>query len=294
MTLPHFIPPMLAVFGAPFDSEEYLFEVKWDGYRALLFTEGGRYRLMSRNAVALNDHYPGLGFLSGLPEGIVLDGEIVAFVDGKPHFESLGPGSARNGAAVSYIAFDILYENFKPRMSLPLVERRALLEAAIAPHLQEHLVMNSAVEGRGTLFFDRVKEQGLEGVMAKRIQSPYLPGVRDGAWKKIKVASEIYCVIMGYVPREDGHGFKSLILASDTGAGLRHVGRVGTGFSHRQKDRLFEDMRARLAGAPCVPCPDKGVWLRPELYCKISYSEFTDAGLLRAPVFKSLLGSKGV
>jgi ATP-dependent DNA ligase len=289
MDLPYFIPPMLAEPGQPFDSDDYVFEVKWDGYRVLLFREGDEYRLMSRNSVLLNRYYPALEFLSGLPAGTVLDGELVAFVDGKPDFESLRPGRSHPGALVAYIAFDILYKNFEQQMPLPLRERKAVLESLLRPFLQERLLLNPFVDARGILLFEDVKARGLEGVMAKRRDSLYLPGARDGAWKKIKVPREMYCVVIGYIPREHGGGFKSLMLASDIGGELRYVGRVGTGFSHKARDELFGSMKAIVAESPCVPCPERGVWLRPELYCKIGYTDFTQAGMLREPVFKSLV-----
>src|SRR3990172_4952335 len=109
MGLPYFISPMLAVLGSPFDSEDYIYELKWDGYRALLFCEEGSYRLMSRNSVDLSEQYPELKFLSRLPEGVVLDGELVALVEGKPDFESLKSRSQDVKTHIIYFAFDLLY-----------------------------------------------------------------------------------------------------------------------------------------------------------------------------------------
>lgn len=288
MGLPYFISPMLAVLGSPFDSEDYIYEVKWDGYRALLFCEAGSYRLMSRNSVDLSSHFPELECLSRLPEGVVLDGELVALVDGKPDFESLRSGSRDARAHIMYFAFDLLYKNYESQMTLPLMERKQYLEQVLTPYLQEQLALNQYIGTHGKLFFKKVKEQGLEGVIAKDIMSLYIPGKREDAWKKIKRSMEIFCVIIGFTPGENGTGFKNLILASEINGELRYVGRVGTGYSQRFKEELFRSMQRIIVSAPLVPSPGQGVWIKPELFCKIRYAEFTNAGVLRAPVFKSL------
>jgi bifunctional non-homologous end joining protein LigD len=288
--LPFFISPMLAVLGSPFDSGDYIFEVKWDGYRALLFREKGSYRLMSRNALDMTGQFPELQFMSGLPDGTVLDGEIVALVDGMPDFEALRSGRGSGGdAIIAYFAFDLLYENYSPQMMQPLMKRKEELEKIIAPFLQERLVLNAYVETNGTLFFEKVRDQGLEGIMAKSRTGLYLPGRRDDSWKKIKRSQERFCVIIGYTPDESGVGFKSLILATDIDGQLKYVGKVGTGFSQKFREELFLFMRPLVVSSPIIPCPEKGVWVNPEIFCKIRFAEFTNAGVLRAPVFKSLV-----
>jgi DNA ligase D-like protein (predicted ligase) len=288
MGLPFFISPMRAVLGSPFDSDDYIFELKWDGYRALLFREAGSYRLMSRNSIDLAGRFPELQFLSSLPEGIVLDGEVVAIVGGKPDFESLRSASRDKKADIIYFVFDLLYENFQSQMMLPLLERKKNLEHVVSPYLQERLILNTYIANHGKMFFENVKEQGLEGVMAKQKTSVYAPGKRENTWKKIKRPAEIYCVIIGFTPADDATGFKNLILASEIDGVLRYVGRVGTGFSHRFKDELFLSMQHLIARTPLVPCPEQGIWIKPEIFCKIVYAEFTNTGMLRAPVFKSL------
>lgn len=289
MALPHFIPPMLAVPGSPFDSDEYYFEVKWDGYRALLFREGGKYRLMSRNAVDLTGRFPELKFLSRIQKGTVLDGEIVALVDGRPDFESLGPGRGAAHTVIIYVAFDILYKNYASLITQPLLKRKEELEKIISPHLQERLVLNEHIETNGTKFFDAVVERGLEGVMAKYKRGLYYPGRREETWKKIKRSREIFCVIIGYTPDESGAGFKSLMLAADRNGVLTYAGKVGTGFSRRLREELFPTMRRLVVDMPIIPCPESGVWVKPEIFCKIRYAEFTGAGVLRAAVFESLV-----
>lgn len=286
--MPYFISPMLAVLGSPFDSDDYVYEFKWDGYRAILFCEAGSYRLMSRNSVDLSGHYPELKFLSRLPEGTALDGELVALVEGKPDFESLRSGSRDAKTQIIYFVFDLLYKNFESRMSLPLIERKKQLENLLSPHLREQLAMNQYIETYGKLFFEKVKAQGLEGIIAKDKMSLYIPGKREDTWKKIKRSLEIYCVIIGFTPGDSGTGFKNLILASEINGELKYVGRVGTGFSQRFKEELFRSMQPLIVNTPLVPCPERGVWIKPELFCKIRYAEFTNTGMLRAPVFKSL------
>ncbi len=286
--LPRIIHPMLAVRGTPFDSEEYIFEVKWDGFRVLLFCEAGSYRLMSRNSINLNEDFLELSFLSSLPPGTVLDGELVSLVDGKPDFESLKSRRPDVKSFITYFAFDILYKDFEPQMSLPLVQRKIILEKLLTPYLQERLALNAFVDTNGTIFFKRVKELDLEGVMAKQKTSLYFPGRRERTWKKIKRSFEIMCVIIGFSPGEDRNSFRSLMLASAFEGQLKYVGKVGTGFSHSFKDELFKTMQRLVVNKPIIPCPEPGIWIKPEVFCKVEYAELTQAGLLRAPVFKSL------
>ncbi len=278
---------MLAVHGSPFDSPEYIFEPKLDGYRAVVFRDNGSYRIMSRNSMDLTPDFPELEFLGALPQRTVLDGELVALVDGKPDFGSLKSRGERRNAVIAYFAFDVLYENYEPRMALSLTDRKSVLSSLLAQYGNGRLFANRIIDTNGKAFFEEARSKGLEGIMAKHKLSEYKPGKREAVWKKIKVPSEILCIVIGYVPKEGS--FKSLLLASEIAGKLRYVGKVGTGFSRRQKDSLMSALRALMTQAPLVETSETGVWVKPGLYCKIAYTEFTHDGLLRAPVFESLV-----
>jgi bifunctional non-homologous end joining protein LigD len=303
--LPRFVPPMLAVLGEPFDSDEHLYEIKWDGIRTLAFVERGTARLASRNDQPLSDRYPELAELGALPDGTVLDGEVVALRDGKPDFGRVlrrtrgsgGPRSAARAAAdgaLTYVAFDILYRDYRSLMDLPLSDRRGHLEELVGPARSPGLALSEGLQGAGTAFYREACERGLEGVVAKRLASTYAPGKRNGAWVKIKRRQRAVCVVIGFIEKA-GRDFQSLLVATnqlpgESGPGaLRYVGRVGGGFTELMHARVNDLLWARPAPAPVVPCPEKARWIEAGLYCTVSFAELTEAGLLRAPVFEGLV-----
>jgi bifunctional non-homologous end joining protein LigD len=291
MELPYFVKPMLAVHGAAFDSPDYIFELKWDGYRAIAIRDSNGYRLMSRNGIDLASYYPELGFLGSLPPGTILDGELVALVNGKADFGALG-SSRQADARITYFAFDVLYRDFEPRMSLPLMDRKKILDSLVSPFAGDRLAINLMVDTHGKLFFDKVRSEGLEGIMAKHKESLYIPGKREATWKKIKSPSEIVCVIIGFVPNEGS--FKSLLLAAEVEGKLRYVGKVGTGFTMKLKETIFRTLVSLVVSKPIVECKDDATWIKPDLYCRIGFTEFTHEGLVRAPVFRSMINQSDI
>jgi len=194
--LPRFIQPMLAKSGAPFDSYEHLFEIKWDGTRVLTFVDHDGYRLVNRNRANVTDRYPELGFLARLPAGTLLDGELIVLHDGKPHFglllsrnQTYAPLKIHCLARMlpaTYVVFDLLYDRFEPLLALPLSMRRERLEKLVQRYPHPKLVFSQGVVGPGKAFFGEVCRLGLEGVMAKSLTSCYRPGRRTDAWIKIK------------------------------------------------------------------------------------------------------------
>lgn len=295
--LPRYIPPMLAKIGQPFDSAEYLYEIKWDGTRALGFIEGGGYRLVNRRRLDMTQRYPEFGFLAGLPEGTILDGEVVVLQDGKPDFgllqsreQARSPLKVRGKAQshpATYLVFDLLYERGESLLKQPLVERQKRLRKLVKRVANLHFVLSEGIIGQGKAFFQKAVAQGLEGVMAKRLKSHYLPGQRTPAWIKIKRGELVHCVIVGFLPsgKDD---FRSLILAAQEEGKLRIVGKVGTGFDAKLRARLNRLLYSRLRERPIVPCREKGKWIEPGLYCTVACMERTSGGELRAPAFRQL------
>ena len=305
--LPEHIEPMLARIGTPFDDPQHLFEIKWDGVRAITYVEGGRHRMHGRRRRDLAQRYPELQFLAGLPPGLVLDGELVVLQpDGRPDFRAVigreNAAAARAEAAarrhpVVYIVFDLLYRDGEPIMQLPLRERRRELEQVVAAAGNARLVLSEGVVGAGLSLFAAVRERGLEGIVGKRLDSTYRPGERSPAWQKMKPVQSMHCVILGYEP--DGESdFKSLIIGTDVDGELRCVGRVGSGLTDANKQELRTLLFARRASRPLVDTEvagvgKSGVWGEPGLFCTVSFLEWTENGALRAPVFLGLVPGGG-
>jgi ATP-dependent DNA ligase len=295
--LPEFVAPMLARIGAPFDSDEHLFEVKWDGIRSLAFCEGGAHRLRSRTRNDQTARYPELAFLSRLPAGTLLDGELVVLAEGIPSFRAvMGRERASAGAElqalaaelpVSYVVFDLLYAGGASLMARPLVERRARLQEIVEAAGEPRLVPSDGIVGAGHAFFEGIRQRGLEGMVAKHLASSYLPGKRTGAWTKVKQQRSVLCLILGYVL--EGAEVRSLVIATDFGDGLEPVGRVGSGLVARDAERIRRLGEPLRRSAPLLPVEDEAVWLEPGLYCRVGYLERTVHGGLRAPVFLELL-----
>ncbi|MCI0683289.1 MAG: non-homologous end-joining DNA ligase [Gemmataceae bacterium] len=298
--LPDFIEPMLSKFGQPFDSPDYLFEIKWDGTRCLCFVERslpGGYRLRNRRRADLTHRYPEFAFLKDLPDGAVLDGEMVVLRNGKPDFALLQSRdhtqsplkikTLSRSTPATYIVFDLLYDHGEPVMDRPLVERRTLLERHVQAVNRAELVLSRGVVGTGKELFRQVVSQDMEGIIAKRLQSQYLPGRRTDAWIKIKRSQELYCLVIGFEPsgKDD---FRSLILASDRDGKLTCVGKVGTGFDAAMRKRINDWLWSHLRPKPVIRCKHKGKWVEPHLICRVSCMELSEAGEMRAPSFQGL------
>jgi bifunctional non-homologous end joining protein LigD len=284
---------MLAVMGQPFDSATHFFEIKWDGYRAAAMVEGGAVRLMSRKGIDMSARYPSLAAMAALPQGLVLDGEIVAFRDGRPDFGLMQSHTPGGADSLRFVAFDVLYQDYQSRMDLPFSDRRALLEELLAGARCPPLMLSDGIRGEGKSLYRTVCEQGMEGVVAKRLASTYAAGKRNGAWVKVKRRVRIQAAIIGFIEKE-GRDFQSLLVASnglpgEEGGPLRYLGRVGSGFTAEARERISALLRARPRPLPLVACTERGAWVEPGLYCTVSFAELTAAGLLRAPVFEGLI-----
>jgi DNA ligase D-like protein (predicted ligase) len=296
--LPDFVKPMLAEQGEPFDSDQHLFEIKWDGIRAMAYVEPDGYRLMTRSGNDVTSRYPELQPLADMPCGCLLDGELVVLnEEGKPDFHTVlarehtpSPVASRNRSAkspASFIVFDLLYQDYTELVGQPLRERRERLIDVMQPDAAGRLAISEGVIGPGQELFKQVVGRDMEGVVAKRLNSRYFPGKRTDAWIKIRKSSTTLCAIVGYMPK--GDDFESLILAAEDEGSLRYVGRVGTGFDMALRDELNRLLREGGCDQPLIACPDKGAWLEPGLYCAVRYLEQTKDGILREPVFERLI-----
>jgi bifunctional non-homologous end joining protein LigD len=302
--------PMMAVLTAePFDDDEWLFEVKWDGHRCLA-NLGQATRLTSRTRRDMTAQFPELIDMHRqlAARNAVVDGEIVALDrDGRPSFERMQDRFhrtpeelARNKGRVpvQFLAFDLLWLDGRPLLELPLHERRARLEEVLVE--TKDIRLSQVVEGAGTAFFDHVKALQLEGIVAKRADSCYRPGVRSADWRKIKALCVQDCVIVGWTPGQGGRAatLGSLLLAVYDDGRLRYAGNVGTGFTHAfladLLDRLQELQvpRPMFEGFEGTLRPRGARFVRPELVCEVEYLRWTEDNKLRAASFKGLRPDK--
>jgi bifunctional non-homologous end joining protein LigD len=311
--MPEKIVPMMARTGTlPRDDGHWAFEVKWDGVRAICHSEPGRMRLHSRNLLDITPRYPEVGRLNRAlsHHRAVLDGEIVALdAEGRPSFGALqrrmhvGSESTVRRLAkdtpVTYVIFDLLWLDGHSLMDLPYTERRARLAELELGDGGRWRVPDYVV-GHGEQMLAATAEQGLEGVIAKRLDSPYEPGRRTPSWLKIKNVERQEVVVGGWVPgdgkRRDRIG-ALLVGVRDDDGGLRHIGRVGTGFTEAELDRLAEKLRPlEREDSPFAPggpkIPRGAVFADPELVAEVEFREWTDGGQLRAPSYKGLRDDK--
>ena len=306
--LPNEIRPMLACPGKlPRGERAFAYELKWDGVRALAYCEPGRVRLESRNLRDVTSQYPevtrALREALGAREAL-LDGEVVAFDEaGRPDFQLLqrrmhlaSDAAVRRRMAdtpATYLAFDVLHLDGRSLMELPYAERRQRLEEldlGSGPHLQTPA--NHRGDGRALL--ELTRERGLEGLVAKRLDSTYQPGRRSRAWIKVKNVRTTELVVGGWLRGQGGReGRLGALLVGyyDADGELRYAGRVGTGFTDRTLDdlaRILEPLHRKGSPFAGRQPPKEAVYVDPELVAQVEFNEWTRAGTLRAPSYKGL------
>jgi ATP-dependent DNA ligase len=289
--------PMLAVRGQPFDSPEYLFEVKWNGVRALAARDPSGWRLWGRDQADYRSRYPELEFLKRLPQGTVVDGEIVRLRDGLPDLDAIlgrhqltQPQRIRDlsgGEPVTYVVFDAVYSQGRSLCSERLQARRAALHDLVLGLPDPRWVFSEGMVGCGRAFFEQAVRQGQEGIMAKHLASGYLAGRRSSAWRKIKPARSLVAVIIGYVPGR--FGVRRLLVATAKDGPLRYVAMLQSGFTGLQRSQLATQLAGNVRVRPVVPCSERAVWVEPELYCEVRFLEWTCGGRLRGASFARLL-----
>lgn len=297
--------PMLAQPAeAPFSSDDWIFEVKWDGIRAISYVKD-ELSIRSRNQKELIDNFPELSELKDLARNTVLDGEIVVMKDGKADFQTLiqrmqntkqGDIAYMSGKfPATYVIFDILEKDGKELLDIPLMERKRILKNSVKEG--KFVVLSLFVEETGEAYFRAALEKSLEGIMAKKKQSSYEPGKRSNNWRKIKQEKTCDCVIFGYTKGEGNreNTFGSLILGLYDAAVPVFIGKVGTGFSQEDMENMklsLDKYKVEEETLHGVDMDREITRLMPELVCEVGYQSITDDGKLRIPVFLSLREDK--
>lgn len=291
------IQPMLASRATgPFDHPDWVFEVKWDGYRAIAEVREGMVALRSRNGISFNKRFaPVAAALAKLGFDGVLDGEIVVVDEqGRSNFQLLQHGEPGRGRLLYYV-FDLLHLNGHDLTGLPLLRRKELLKKVLPPsprfRFSEHVAKD------GMLFFAAARENGLEGILAKHGASTYEPGRRTRAWLKVKARLTQEAVIAGFTePRGGRKHFGALVLGVYDGGSLRFVGHAGGGFSAKDLEevsgRLMALVTTERPFSDEPPVDGPVTWVRPELVCEVSLAGWTDDRLMRQPSFLRLREDK--
>ena len=284
---------LATLVDAPFDDDDWLFEIKWDGYRAVCTVDAkGKLTLVSRNGLNLLEKFPGLAGLSDAFESvpIIVDGEIVSLDSkGRSDFQRLQEYEQK-GNPLTYAAFDVLYADGRDQRKVPLEERKALLERLIAG---DDLVMYSKhVIGKGKALFAQAQRQHLEGIMGKKRDSLYV-GRRTRDWVKIKAQLEQEFVVGGWTdPRGSRKGFGSLLLGAYEGKNLRFVGNVGTGFSVKRIGEIMKQLQSLAQEKSPFSNPvianSPVHYVKPKLVAEVRFTEWTRDLILRQPAFLGL------
>ncbi|HEY6874119.1 MAG TPA: non-homologous end-joining DNA ligase [Geobacteraceae bacterium] len=296
--MPHAVQAMLATLvREPFDHPDWLFEMKWDGYRAVAEVQDGDVALYSRNLISMNQKYfPIVDALRKLRCEAVLDGEIVVVDErGHPDFQMLQNYRKSGGGHLLYYVFDLLHFQGHDLTSLPLVRRKELLKNILpsSPKIR----FSDHVWKDGVLFYQVVREKGLEGIIAKHALSPYRMGRRSRQWLKVKTRRTQECVIAGFTqPRGGRRHFGALVLGLFAGEELVYIGHSGGGFAAKDLKEIREKLDPLIQGecpfkmAPKTNTP--ATWLRPELVCEVAFSGWTEDAVMRHPVFLRLREDK--
>ncbi|WP_316848750.1 DNA ligase D [Pedobacter agri] len=309
-TIPKNIKPMLATLvNEPFDDDEWQYEVKWDGYRALAFINKSNIDLLSRNNKSFNEKfYPIYDLLKEWKINAVLDGEILVLNEkGISNFGALQNWRSEADGELVFYVFDLLWYEGKNLMNLPLVQRQAILNS-ILPTDDDRIRLGKVFKASGIDFFAAAEKMGLEGIIAKKINSTYATDRRSKEWLKIKVHKRQEVVIAGYTKNEDtSKSFSSLLLGVYEKGKLQYVGKVGTGFSDKvQKEMVKQFEPLVINKSPFDELPDvnkpsrfrpnppkaKATWLKPELVCEVAFTEVTDDGVFRHPSFQGMRDDK--
>jgi bifunctional non-homologous end joining protein LigD len=297
--MPRIIHPMLATLvDDPFSDPDWIFETKWDGFRSVCFVRNGEPQFFSRNQIEMTPQYPELVNVGKQlkVKDAILDGEIVALDEqGMPRFQLLQPRVGRKGGLealrgkgqILYFVFDLLYADGYDLTSCPLVERKAKLSEILRP--STFIKLSEHIEGEGEAFFREIENFRLEGMIAKRANSKYVPK-RSSDWLKVKTIMRSEVVVGGFTqPRGTRSHFGSLVCGLYRADELHYVAHVGGGFNERtlaSSFKMMQPLKSDRSPFVSVPKTNEPVqWLKPALVAEVKFSEWTADMRLRHPVF---------
>lgn len=303
------VDPMLATLvDKPFDSDEWIYEVKWDGYRAVAFMNDGEVTMKSRNDKSFNEKfYPIYDELKQINLNAVIDGEIVVVgSNGQANFGALQNWRSEADGDLVFYVFDILWLDGKDLKAFTLMERREILKQ-ILPKSQT-ILLSEAFETSGIEFLETAKKMDLEGIMAKRKDSEYHTKNRTKNWLKIKANKRQEVVIGGFTLNDDSRKqFSSLLVGVYEGKKLVYTGKVGTGFNTKDQKEMMEQFKPLITDKPPFdkepdvnkasrfrPDPPHATvtWLKPKLLCEVAFTELTTDGIMRHPSFQGMRADK--
>lgn len=302
---PKDVSPMLATLvDKPFDDKGWQYEIKWDGYRTIAYCNKTKVELRSRNNKSFNERfYPVSAALKKANLHAVLDGEIiVAGESGVSNFGHLQNWRSEADGELKLYVFDILWFDGKSLLNLPLSERRTILRSVLPQN--DTILLSENFEVEGTKFFATAQKMGLEGIMAKKMDSVYTPGLRTKEWLKIKVNQRQEVVIGGFTRNDDtSKAFSALLVGVYKGDELQYIGKIGTGFSDQLQKEMMKQFKPLITktvpfnAKPDVNKPSRfqpnpphatATWLKPKLVCEVSFTEITSDGVMRHPSFEGM------
>ena len=297
---------MLAtLIDKPFDKEGWLYEVKWDGYRTVALCNGKNVELKSRNDKSFDaKFYPIHQAVKNWNIKAIVDGEIVVLDEnGKSNFSALQNWRSESDGELMFYVFDVLWLDGKDLTQLPLLERREILKG-IMPRNDGAIRLSETFDSGGLDFFEAAKQMDLEGIIAKKADSTYSPGLRSKQWLKIKANKRQEMVIGGYTLNDDSSkAFSSLLVGVFENGKLVYTGKVGTGFNDAQQKEMLKQFKPLVTSKPpFTETPDinkpsrfrpnppnaTAVWLKPQLVCEVSFTEMTNDGIMRHPSFEAM------
>jgi bifunctional non-homologous end joining protein LigD len=280
----------------PFDDPDWIFETKWDGFRAIAVAASGHASLYSRNGNDISKKYPSIcAALSAIKQEAVLDGELVALdAHGRSRFQLL-QNAELDKTRLLYCVFDLLYLDGKDLRDCPLLKRKEALQAVLPK--TPLLLYSTHVTGDGIKAFNKAKRAHEEGVIAKLAEGHYYSGKRTREWLKVKASQEQEVVIVGFTaPQGSRRCFGALLLAVREGKRWKYAGRVGTGFAEKMLHSLYAQLVPLITHAKPfekkVPSELNTTWVKPKLVAEIKFTEWTAGGEMRHPVFLGLRTDK--
>jgi bifunctional non-homologous end joining protein LigD len=294
--MPHNISPMLATLtDKPFNKPGWIYEIKWDGYRAIAEVEKGKVSLYSRRGNSLAADYPPIvEALKTIKDDVVFDGEIVALKNGRSDFHTLQQYGIEK-APLQYVVFDLLFVNGEDMREKTLLERKKRLAEIFPKH--PNLIMSEYIEEKGEAFFKKATEEKSEGILAKDGTSKYLEGKRGESWLKIKSWNEQEAIIVGFTePRGSRKKIGALVLGVYEGDTIKYIGHSGGGFTYKELFDLHEKLeKIQVKKSPInekIPINSPITWVKPQYVCQIKFSEWTNDGRMRHPIYTGLRKDK--